>query len=377
MVYTSPMNPLPTLYKRNANGSTQEWTISVEAPATIVKRYGQMGGKIQEARDIISEGKNIGRANETSAGQQALAEAQSQWEKKLKGKGYVQTLDAALAGEVDDRVAGGIDPMLAHSFAKQGHKITYPAYTQPKLDGHRCIAVVEGGVCTLWTRTRKPITGVPHINRAIEAANLADMILDGELYNHDYRDNFEALTSFIKRPVPKDGHEVIQYCVYDIVTDDPFSARHRDLLSLTALLQGDPVGVVETFLVDDEDAAMEAFDYYTALGYEGSMLRNADSKYENKRSTGLQKVKEMLDDEWTVVGVESGRGKMADKAIFICAIPDGNTFRCKMKGTLDSLRQYVDDPSLAVGKQLTVQYQALTSAGVPRFPVGLRLRDDI
>jgi len=384
MVYTRPMNPLPTLYKKTSTGATQQWTISVEG-STIVKRFGQKDGKIQEARDVITEGKNVGRANETTPEQQALAEAQSQWEKKLKGKGYVQTLDAALAGEVDDRVAGGIDPMLAHSFAKQGHKITYPAYTQPKLDGHRCIAMRTDGVWTLWTRTRKPITGVPHINAALSdllADEPGDLTLDGELYNHDYRDRFEELTSFIKRPEPKPGHEVIQYHIYDVVNAGPFSYR-AGILAAYDLLDGSEQGTVDairfvnTYEVLDEADALDAFDTYTAAGYEGSMLRNADSLYENKRSYGLQKVKLMEDGEWPVVSVETGRGKMADKAIFVCTLPNGETFRCKMKGTLDSLKQYVHDPSLAVGRLLTVQYQNLTADGVPRFPVGLRLRDDV
>lgn len=377
-MYTGLMTAttLPTLYKKTSTGAQQEWTISVEG-STIVKRFGQTGGKIQEARDTIINGKNRGRANETTPEQQALLEAQSQWEKKLKGKGYVQSAEAARTGEVDDLVQGGIDPMLAHSFAKQGHKITYPAYTQPKLDGHRCIAMKVNGVWTLWTRTRKPITGVPHIIAALEASYLSDdVILDGELYNHAYRDKFEELTSFIKRPDPKPGHEDVQYHIYDIVSDDPFSTRYRDLAALP-FSKGGSVVKVFTMPVLDEDEAMTYFDIFTEKGYEGSMLRNADSLYENKRSYGLQKVKLQEDSEFPIIRVESGRGRMEGRAIFVCALPNGGEFRCKMKGALDLLNQYVDDPSLAVGRELVVQYQNLTADGVPRFPVGLRFRDDV
>jgi DNA ligase-1 len=379
VVYSVSMTTtqLPTLYKKTSTGATQMWQIEVE-DSTIVTTYGQVEGKLQVSRDVITEGKNIGRSNETSPAEQALSEAQSQWEKKLKNKGYVQTIEAAVAGESDAAfVAGGIVPMLAHSFDKQGHKITYPAFTQPKLDGHRCIAMVTDGVVTLWTRSRKPITGVPHIVTALEAMDLPDgTVLDGELYNHDYRDRFEELTSFIKRPKPKPGHEVVQYHVYDMVTDRSFSLRHVDLLALQrALPEQSPIVVVDTILVADEAGAMEAFNNYIEQGYEGSMLRNADSLYVNKRSYDLQKVKSQLDDEWVVVDVESGRGKMDGLAIFVCALPSGRTFRVKMKGALADLRKYVDDPSLAVGRELTVQYQNFTADGVPRFPIGLRFRD--
>jgi DNA ligase-1 len=367
---------LPTLYKQTSSGATQMWQIAVEG-STIVTIFGQKDGKLQEARDTITVGKNIGRANETSPEEQALSEAQSQWEKKQKNKGYVQSLDAAAAGTVDAAfVAGGINPMLAHSFDKQGHKIIYPAYTQPKLDGHRCIAMLVDGVWTLWSRTRKPITGVPHIITALDALGLTENVtLDGELYNHDYKDRFEELTSFIKRPEPKPGYEVVQYHVYDIVIEGaPFSHRAA---AVDALPATGPVRGVETHRVEDEDDAMEHFDYFTERGYEGSMLRNANSLYEYKRSYGLQKVKTFLDSEFRIIDVTEGRGKMAGKAVFVCRTDSGDRFRVKMKGTLDSLRQYVDNPDLAMGRMLTVQYQNLTADGVPRFPVGLRLRVDV
>lgn len=113
---------LPTLYKKTATGADQEWTIWTEGNV-IVTRWGQVGGAIQETRDVIETGKNIGRSNETTPEQQAVAEAQSQWEKKLK-KGYVQNLEDARAGKVDSIIEGGITPMLAEKFDEQEHKLS-------------------------------------------------------------------------------------------------------------------------------------------------------------------------------------------------------------------------------------------------------------
>lgn len=373
------MVKLPTLYKKTSTGAIQQWSVEVEG-STIIATYGQQGGKLQTARDTIAEGKNIGKSNETTPEQQAEAEAQSQWEKKCK-KGYVQNASDASAGEVDEEfISGGVSPMLAQSFAKHGHKIVFPAFAQPKLDGHRCIAMRVDGTWTLWSRTRKPITGVPHIIAALDASGVdADITLDGELYNHDYRDRFEELTSFIKRPEPKPGHEVVQYHVYDLVTDVPFFDRLQTLRStITNELDGvDPIVLVDTRLVKDEDEAMDSFADYTGQGYEGSMLRNAASPYVQKRSYDLQKVKSADDGEFLVIDVESGRGKMMGKAVFVCETAEGSRFNVKMKGALEGLRRYLDEPSLAVGKQLTVQFQGLTAYGIPRFPIGLRLREDI
>lgn len=372
------MKLLPKLFKLTSVGAQQEWEIGIDENI-IVTQWGQVGGKLQVAQDEIKEGKNIGKSNETTPAQQAEAEAQSQWEKKLK-KGYVQSLKAADAGEVDSVIEGGINPMLAKRFDEHGDKIVYPAYSQPKFDGHRCIAVIDPvGTCTLWSRTRKPITGLPHIVKAIEALakkhQATEIILDGELYHHDYRQNFEELTSFIRNPVPKEGHEIVQYHIYDMADAMRFDMRHEFLQTLG--LQ-EPLVMVETTLVNDEDELMEQFDTFIKQGYEGCMVRNAASPYLTKRSVDLQKIKEFLDDEFKVIGVEEGRGKLAGKAIFVCVTKDNTEFKAKMKGNQDELAKYWKKPKLAIGRMLTVQYQGLTGKNkVPRFPVGIRFKEDI
>lgn len=124
---------------------------------------------------------------------------------------------------------------------------------------------------------------------------------------------------------------------------------------------------------------MDAFDYYVSQGYEGCMVRNMDGFYEFKRSYNLQKIKEMDDTEFKIVGVKVGtKGSMAGKAVFTCYLPEINdTFDCKMKGNLDDLIKYAEDPSLAIGRMLTVQHQGYTKYKKPRFPVGLRFKEDL
>lgn len=396
---------LPSLYKKTSTGKIQVWKIQVDAlpnGAAIHTRYGQLNGKQQVASELITIGKNVGKANETTPLQQAELEAKAQWEKKLANKGYVQSLEDAETGKRDERVVGGIDPMLAHSFEKRSHDIRWPAYVQPKLDGHRCIAVIQDGVCTLWSRQRKPITGVPHIQRQLEAAfPKGQLILDGELYNHDYRDNFEELTSFIRQQTPKPGHEVVQYWIYDTIIDHPFSERNKFLLGLErAVIDLHLPNIVVLPADDAKDHEMIGiFGVYVDHGFEGLMVRNAKGLYVGKRSKDLQKVKIMQDAEYEVVGIEQGKGKMAGLAMFVCKIPcgrcddtsvdpkggvcssckgvGGKTFRVKMKGTLESLRDYYDDPEPWIGKMLTVQFQKFSAEGVPIFPVALRWREDV
>lgn len=376
------MTNLPTLYKRTSTGKIQMWKIAVEPTfptktASIITTYGQKDGKQQTAVDIISDGKNVGKANETTPFEQAQAEAQSQWEKKLK-RGYVQNLEDAEAGKVDtNAITGGVSPMLAHSFDKQGHKISFPAYVQPKLDGHRCIAIVQDGKATLWSRTRKPITGLPHINRALEQIYPSQtIILDGELYNHDYKDKFEQLTSFIRSEVPKIGHEIVQYWIYDVVNDQTFEQRAKTLDTLMSF-QSNTIVPLQADEAQDQEEMIGIFGVYVNAGFEGLMLRNSAGLYKNSRSYDLQKVKEFADAEFEIVDVEEGRGKMAGKAIFVCQTETGERFNAKMVGALDDLAEYFIHKDKYIGKQLTVKYQGITNGNVPRFPVAMRLREDI
>ena len=359
------MKTFPILYKKTSTGALQEWTVSAEGNYYWTV-FGQVAGKHTESEKTCC----VGKQGRTDA-EQALFEAEALWTKKLKAGGYVQTKEAATYGASSTMVEGGEWPMLAKRFDKDGDKIRYPAFCQRKYDGHRCIAVVKDGKCTLWSRTRKPINSVPHIAHAFELLGV-DIVADGELYNPDYHDKFDELSHFIRQSKPIPGHEIVQYHCYDVIMPGGFSTRlaFRDTLKFKH-----PIVAVETIEVEDEDDVILAFERFRAEKYEGAMIRNTTGEYvshPSHRSSDLQKVKEMDDAEFEIVGVKEGKGKMAGHAIFIVQVSPGITADAKMKGKLDNLRQYWEHPELAIGRQLTVQYQGYTKDGSLRFPVALR-----
>ena len=133
---------LPKLYKKTNKNAIQTWTIHTEGNV-IVTRFGQQDGKIQETRDSINEGKNVGKRNATTCEEQARSEAQSRWNKKVAG-GYVVNSNDASQGKVDTKiVCGGVSPMLAQDYDKHFHKIVFPVCSQPKLDGIRGIICID------------------------------------------------------------------------------------------------------------------------------------------------------------------------------------------------------------------------------------------
>lgn len=384
------MKTFPTLYKKTSTGAIQYWSISSSyqvgqmndkeyAPqwGLITTRFGQVNGKEQVTNDTITEGKNTGKKNATTAYQQAEAEALAKWEKQKK-KGYVESAEGAQNDELDELIEGGIVPMLAQSFSKHAAKIKYPCRTQPKLDGIRCIAIVKGGVCTLWSRTRKPITSCPHIVQELEAAfETRDIVLDGELYNHEMKADFEKIVSLVRQEEPGEGHEMVQYHVYDTVNADTFENRTETLDIIFAAYEFASIVQVETDYVDSEEEVMLFFEKFRKQGYEGAMLRNEDSRYVSKRSYDLQKVKEFEDAEFTIIGIEEGRGKLQGHVgSFVCKTSSGKEFLAKMSGDTSKLQEYFENHTLWKDKKLTVQYQGLTGKeGVPRFPVGVAIRD--
>lgn len=358
------------LYKKSSTGKLLSWYVWAEAN-TVFEEHGQVGGKLQCTPGTVCTGKQ-GRSDE----EQATAEAKSRWEKKQKAGNYVLSAEAAMAGASSELVEGGLLPMLAHKFSEAGDKIKYPAFVQPKLDGHRCIE--DPSDYSLWSRTRKRITGVPHIAEVLKIFQAGRLCwpLDGELYNHAYRNKFEELSSFIRSAVPKPGYEVVQYHVYDVVIPGhTFRERYAFLQETIPLFE--QVHLVETREVANEDELMLAFEDFLAQGYEGAIARNADGLYVNKRSYDLLKIKQFMDSEFLCIGVEEGRGKMEGHAIFKCSIPGGGDFAAKMKGPQEELKKFFERPELVVGKQVTVKYQGMSKYGIPRFPVALRIRDDI
>jgi len=167
-----------TLYKLDSKGKTRVWHAETGTDGTrwgLRSIAGLEDGKKVTSEWTFVEQKKVGRSNETSLEEQAASEMASEVQKK-KDRGYFTDLKNI---DTFDK----FKPMLAEKFEdvtldwKSGY-----VYSQPKLDGIRCIARKDG----LWTRSGKEIPAVPHIWESLQEffAQHPNMILDGELYNH-------------------------------------------------------------------------------------------------------------------------------------------------------------------------------------------------
>jgi DNA ligase-1 len=394
---------LPTLYSQTSKGGIEQWSIRVEAaaddagiyhhterPYNIITEHGLVGGKLQESIETVRSGKNLGKTNATTPFEQAISQAKAEWNTKKTRKGYTEDLKKAEAGGNDG--AGGIRPMLAKKWTEHGEKVVFPIYVQPKLDGIRCIAIIgKDENVSLWSREQKQFLALPKLETRIAALGLpAGTILDGEFYNHELRSDFEKIASCTRKPYPVSDEEqaLIQYHVYDLPSEGGHFGTRWIKLALLLPQLDEFIIPVETKLLQTEEELLEYFEQCRGIGYEGCMIRaleivdkkgrktENDCYEEDKRSYFLLKMKEFEEDEFPIVGVKEGVGKMAGLAIFECTAKSGNNFDVKLEGALENLRQYITNESTWKGKKLTVQYQGITNKKqVPRFPVGKVVRD--
>jgi len=363
---------LSTLYGRSKSGKIKQWTASViemgDGTCYVETEHGYIDGKKQIDQRYIGEGKNIGRANETTPYEQAYSEARSAYNRK-KDDGYVEDKD-----NIPKASDGLFLPMLAHSYDKHQNKIKFPCWVQPKLDGMRMLAKKEGGEVFLWTRKGKSVDTLSGIRSQLKSLLKEGEAVDGEVYVHGW--TFQRIISAIKKV--SDDTALLEYHIYDAPhTNLFFEARFagKFLPEITGEI-GPNIKVVSTIPCHDKDRFSAAELKFIEQGYEGMMARNAASLYRYKnRSYDLQKVKRFLDSEYTIIGGKDGSGREAGLIIFRCITKEGLEFDVRPRGSHEDRRKIYDNISEYIGKRLTVRYQELTDDCIPRFPVGIAVRD--
>jgi ATP-dependent DNA ligase len=364
---------LPKLFKYTQTGAVQEWQIFFDN-GEYYTVSGQVEGKKITNVPTKCKGKNIGKKNETSPEQQAELEARAKWQKK-RDEGYTDDVDA-LDGANPQRY----DPMLAKDYADYSDKLTFPVYSQPKLDGLRCVVTRHGAYSRQW----KPFATLQHIREALRPLfdKYPELIaFDGEMYSHDLKDKFEEIVSIVKQP--KASAEDIERCknqikyhVYDIVTKDNqnFKQRRADYNLLVREANSPYVCAVTTLCADDQKALDKAYRGYMADGYEGQMIRTWNSSYQHKRTKDLLKRKDFHENEFEIVGYKEGKGSREGCIILRLAMSDGTEFDSVPVGGVEYQQRLWNRRLDILGMQATVKYQNLSSDGVPRFNNTIKIR---
>lgn len=272
--------------------------------------------------------------------------------------------------------------MLAHKVDQTKIDYTKPVFMQPKLDGVRCVIALEDNQVIARSRTGKQWLNIQHVTDSLQDffASNPDTVLDGELYNHDLRNDFEKIISLVRKQKPTSDDRVeaaklVQFHCYDFISDDDFSTR-RDALQ-TMPIYSECVLFVDTMFVVTQADSVKLHAKNLAQGYEGSILR-LNAPYECKRSRNLQKFKDFHDTEATIVDFVEGKGKRAGTlGKFIMCDADGITFGCPPgKGyNYAALRDILININDYLGKTATFTYFERTKANSYRHPMFKTIRD--
>ena len=326
--------------------------------------------------------------------------------------------------------------MLALEYNSARVSVAFPCFVQPKLDGVRLLATrcADGSIC-MWTRNgidvvekqknkegknvknNAKVNVDDHASRSLIAGIRAELakstlqigvVLDGELYAHSL--TFQESVSHFKNDT---GAGYLAYHVYDMYdrlaphdtmqdrlqrlsqlavpivniirhttsSTNNTNERNNEKINDTSRDTSGPVVLLDSYMAHSHEDVKAYHDTFVKMGYEGLMLRAMLGEYEPaKRSKNLLKLKVFTTDEFVIIGVVEAKGGDKGTAVFVCHVPTSDrTFNVRLKASRQERRriweEHVADPKRHVGKRLTVQYQELTDGGLPRFPVGLAIRD--
>jgi len=391
---------LPTIYKIRANGRVQKWEIKIGYIDKTTKNpnkltygidgymenkhyivlestYGLVDGKLQNSYKVIKRGK----ANRTTL-EQGILQMNSMYSKKVNRELY----------STEPNELQQFSPMLAKRYIPDTTALNFSEnyFVQPKLDGERAIAKLcnndEHNVEITGRRNVK-LENLMHLHNDIHRIlNGYAERLDGEILINGM--SFQSIHSTIHS---HDPHETknIEYAVFDIILNDKnasfedrYSVLKQRFIDLHATKNKLPkyakyrigkIYLVKTFKVRSTDDITRYHHTFVNDGYEGIIIRQGKSKYQNRRVSSLLKWKFTNESDYEIIDLitpETGREKGA--LIWRCKTNTGKEFNVRPRGTISNRKKayeyYKKNQNMWKGKLLQVYHEGTSDSGIPRNP---------
>ena len=279
-------------------------------------------------------------------------------------------------------------PMLEYPVSNKPIDYTDKVFIQPKLDGVRCVIQYERrtqpreDVVVAYSRTGKEWKNIDHILKELKPffQKNPSVILDGELYNHDLKDNFEKIISLVRKTKPTDEHrlesaKMVQFHCYDMI-DKTKTFEERMAFIYKKLEESYCItNVTTTRVFKHEEALNIHHDENLKNGYEGSIVRTNDT-YHCNRSHNLRKFKDFHDTEAKLISWVEGKGKRVGTiGKFMAVDADGNEFGMPVMDNFKYLQDNFEHMKGYVGKTATFTYFERTNKGSYRHPLFKCIRD--
>jgi len=428
-----------TLYARDSKGTILQWNIEVSGGTDISIRmsYGEYNGAqaLKWQRNI--KGKNIGKSNETTPYNQAIADAESKIRLRKK-KGYmtleeVQKLEITTDGikfrkliQMEDKVlqtlatllpkyrtdaSGHIKPMKAQQYYRSKKNWTdnygiiwddrkyfyltnpyvnkesnaiitkFPCMAQPKINGVRVTVQLVDNKPVLKSKEGKIYT-VAHINdfltinSDIFKEGEHTVVLDGELYIHG--ELLQDIGSAINKPNLNTPRIVL--ILFDIAIEDNTNLERWNYIKDAIQPKLDihlncPIQVIQTVKINNDADAQKFTDICIGRGYEGAIFRQFKGEYKfGGRPQDMTKLKRTLSDEFNIINIVP-QEKDDTKGNFICITKEGLQFAVNPKGSDTFKRKVLYQRDKFIGKSLTCDFYEWTKDKKPFHILNNTVRD--
>jgi DNA ligase-1 len=368
------MNKIYTkLYSLDSKGKIRTWLQEQEG-CKYRTISGLEDGKKVTSEWTIVEGKNIGKANETSPTEQATAEIEAEYKKKLKTN-YTQTLKNV------DSATKYIEPILAKSYKDYIDEVNFD-------NGEFGMQVKFNGVCCLeskpgaFSRKGEKFLSVPHIEEALVPffEKYPDAVLHGELFNDDLREKLNEIVKLCRKSVNitnedyKSSRELIKYYIYDGYCESAGVGENAPYEKRKAWIDKNVIGKydycveVKTIIIKDKAHLDKFFGERVERGDEGVILRRMNMKYVHKRDKNLLKYKPLNSEEMTIIDIKEGNGNWAGKAkIITLKTKDGKVFDGTFKGNMLDAEVCLKNKNHWIGQLVTIQFNGYTGLGCPQY----------
>lgn len=312
-------------------------------------------------------------------------EQQAKWYSRVLRKDLKAGIAEDSAKEIADFPQ--FDVLLAKdgkSCKKAAEIISKGVYLSPKFDGYRCLAVIENGHITLFSRNGTVYSNFPSVEKALlESFPNMDIVFDGEIMS----DDFQAMqkSAFASKRGTTVGD--VKYHIFDtldinewntLTFEENKSSRYKRLEALSLSFKPE-LELVKQELVHSMDKVLAAEQLYLSQGYEGAMTCPDIPYWLGKKSNTMLKWKTFESEDCEIVGFYEGKDDTKHKGRlggFILRQENGKECECG-SGFSDKDRDYIwNNKSEFLGRTIEVKYQEKTNHGILRFPVFIRFRDD-
>ena len=405
----------PTLICKSKNEGEKIWNIKItklkENSYEITTKYGLKGKKLRKSKKLIKSFKENNKKGITTLEKYVESQVDDLYKKKLKNgynkiknekeiKKYLESdsenekenknekkenininlrklnkVNKNLNNKIENNKSKKHYPMLAYDYKKKSDKVIFPCFIQPKLDGVRALGIGN----ELFSRNGNIFPTLEHIKKELEN-NKENLILDGELYTDDI--HFEKIVGLVKKNNKSKEEEIdslkIYFNIFDYVDENlTFEKRLIKLTEFFSKYNFKYLKLVKTEICYKKELIEKYLDNYINEGYEGIIIRNSQGKYEeNIRSNNLLKLKRFIDEEFEIINYTTpSEGKEIGCVIWECKTKEGKKFSVRPEGNYNERKKLYKEGKKYIGKMLTVRYQELTNDKVPRFPVGVCIRD--